>query len=89
MLEVDWKVDYGLNTTFVGPGHGSLVETPNGDTWYAYHTWRYNMINVYPPGRVLNLDKVEWTNDGWPVIGNPTFFKTPGPITSQNECGGP
>ena len=33
----------GLNSTFVGPGHGTPVRLDNGDVWYVYHAWNHHM----------------------------------------------
>ena len=45
-----------------------------GDHWFLYHSWigPKTNINFYPPGRVLNIDKIVWTVDGWPHIGFPS-----------------
>ena len=64
-------------------GHGSTVQTPNGDYWYIYHSWRYEELNKNPPGRVLLLDKIRWDihPDGlWPFVGTPSDQPRPIPI---------
>ena len=46
----------GVNTTFTGPGHCSVVEA-GGDWWLVYHAWLY-------PGntrRVVMVDPVTWS----------------------------
>jgi hypothetical protein len=47
---------------------------------YFLAVCRYDMVNQYPPGRVLNLDRIRWTEDGWPIVGIPTDYPvaTPG-----------
>ena len=79
----------GFNCTFVGPGHGTPIKLNNGDFWYVYHAWRYDRIDVYPPGsdRVMNIDKISWTEDGWPFIGVPsdTYQSSPSvSVTGQD-----
>ena len=50
----------GVNTTFTGPGHCSVVEA-GGDWWLVYHAWLY-------PGntrRVVMVDPVTWSRQTW------------------------
>lgn len=49
-------------------GHGSLVETQNGDWWVLYLCGRPNEGNYTTIGRETALDPVEWTDDGWFLI---------------------
>jgi alpha-N-arabinofuranosidase len=51
-------------------GHGDWVETPDGQGFFVF-------LGIRPPdgkhhhiGRETFLAKLEWTDDGWPVIGN-------------------
>ena len=48
VLETDWR-DYkrGLNTTFVGPGHCSVVSV-GGDWWILYHSWTFGHVDTEP-----------------------------------------
>ena len=50
------------STGINGPHQGSLVETPQGDWWFAHFQ------QAGARGRVMHLQPVKWT-DGWPVIG--------------------
>ena len=34
------RYNQGINTTFEGPGHGSVVVDRAGDWWLVYHSWR-------------------------------------------------
>jgi beta-xylosidase len=80
-LDAD-RFEAGENCTFVGAGHGTPVRIANTDQyWYVYHTWRYDLLDVNPPGRVLNLDRITWTEDGWPRIGTPSDVPVPVPET--------
>ncbi|WP_147804912.1 glycoside hydrolase family 43 protein [Alkalicoccus halolimnae] len=46
-------------------GHGSLVETQNGE-WYLVHLGGRPLKGKYCTlGRETSLQKVEWTEDGW------------------------
>lgn len=74
VLHTDWALfNQGLNSTFEGPGHCSVLELPEpqggSSTWMLYHAWLYDNV-LKPPGRVMLLDEVRWGSDGWPVVGN-------------------
>ena len=58
-------------------GHGSLVETPNGEWYFAHLTgrpWHHSYESAHDPrgwctlGRETAIQKVTWTNEGWPEI---------------------
>ena len=71
ILHTDYeRFEAGENCTFVGPGHGTPVLDDDLKSWYyIYHTWRYNQVLQDPPGRVMNLDKIHWNSEQWPIIG--------------------
>ena len=48
------------------PGHGSLVQSPNGRWWMLYAA--YYAVGTISNDRSLLLDPVKWTRDGWPVV---------------------
>lgn len=53
---------------FVGPGHNSrIVQDDAGNDWMLYHTY---IKGESANGRVLALDRVEWSEDGWPSVSN-------------------
>ncbi|CAM3380891.1 family 43 glycosylhydrolase [Marinicrinis lubricantis] len=43
-------------------GHGSLVDTPEGDWWMVFHAYEKGLHSL---GRQTLLLPVEWTPDGW------------------------
>jgi len=58
-------------------GHGSLVETPSGEWYYASlvaRPWHHPNESVNDPrgwstlGRETSIQKVEWDSEGWPRI---------------------
>jgi beta-xylosidase len=49
------------------PGHGSIVETPDGRTFLLYHSYRKRR-DTFNVGRVAVLDEVAWGEDGWPRV---------------------
>ena len=74
ILHTDYeRYNNGENFTFVGPGHGTPIQT-NNEWYYVYHTWKYNLVGQNPPGRVMNLDKIKWLDNKWPMIGVPSDF---------------
>ena len=46
---------------FAGPGHGSVVEDREGSWWFVYAVWRAGLLNTWPPGRIMMLDKITWS----------------------------
>ena len=74
----------GMNCTFAGPGHGSVVEV-GGDWWLVYHAWLYGRMNQ-DPGRMMLMDKVRWV-DGWPRVGVPSDTPQPVPQLTNRWAG--
>ena len=73
-------------------GHGALVDTPDGDWYYASlcgRPFNRSTESAYDPrgwctlGRESSLQKVFWDDEGWPRIegghGGTTFVEVPGP----------
>ena len=50
------------NERWLSKGHGSIVDTPNGDWWIIYHAYEKG---YYTLGRQTLLEPLEWTEDGW------------------------
>ncbi|MDQ3751018.1 MAG: family 43 glycosylhydrolase [Acidobacteriota bacterium] len=50
------------------PGHGSMVTTEKGRTYFMYHAYHPKDTNYV--GRQALLDEVQWTPDGWATINN-------------------
>lgn len=61
-----------------GPGHNSIVEDGEGETWVAYHAWPPDAIGSVIPGRNFRLDRLSWES-GKPVIKGPTARPQPAP----------
>jgi xylan 1,4-beta-xylosidase len=58
------------NETWQCPGHGTVVETPNGSDYLLYHAYRRNSAG-FNIGREALLDRVDWPRrDGWPTIND-------------------
>ena len=58
-----WGSDSGSGdqVMFEGPGHGSVVEDGAGDWWLVYAVWRAGLVNTWPPGRLMMLDRITWS----------------------------
>jgi len=84
ILHTDYKrYNAGENCTFVGPGHGSpILDSFNLSWYYIYHAWKYDQVLQNPPGRVMNLDKINWNSEGWPIIGTGIPSDTPQNVPS-------
>jgi beta-xylosidase len=48
------------------PGHGSMVEDPDGRVWLLYHA--YAQTGFVATGREMLLDEVVFAANGWPAI---------------------
>jgi len=68
------------NDRWKGPGHNSeIITDDNGDDWLLYHSYdRNNNFN----GRLMLLDKITWSKDGWPTVndGHPSSDAMPAPV---------
>ncbi|HPY16328.1 MAG: Beta-xylosidase [Deltaproteobacteria bacterium ADurb.Bin207] len=63
---------------WAGPGHGSILTTPRGETWHIYHSWQAGHVGK-DPGRVVLIDRVFWDGD-WPtMLGAPSSVSLPPP----------
>ncbi len=73
MLDNKYSLVLQGNEKFVGPGHGSSIITDKDNkTWYIYHSY---LRGKHKNGRMVMLDEIKWTNDGWPYFDNssPSF----------------
>jgi beta-xylosidase len=46
-----------------GPHQGAWVDTPSGEDWFVH----FQDKGAY--GRIVHLEPMAWSKDGWPVIG--------------------
>jgi beta-xylosidase len=53
------------STPINGPHQGAWVDTPAGENWFLH----FQDANAY--GRVVHLQPLAWTDDGWPKLGKP------------------
>lgn len=71
MLDNSWElVLEGDGQKWIGPGHNSIIiQDDEGTDWMIYHSYMKD-ANGGVGGRLGMLDRVLWTNDGWPYIKN-------------------
>lgn len=62
---------YNPHSLMQKAGHGSLVETPDGE-WYIAHLMSRPLphTTLNPLGRETSLQKVCWTTDGWLALAD-------------------
>ena len=64
-------------------GHGSLVETPDGEWYFAHLCGRPIDGKHCPLGRETSIQKVRWTEEGWPELehgGSVPALEAPAPV---------
>lgn len=65
---------YSKTETWWSKGHGTLIDTPNGDWYIVYH----GILNAHRyHGRMTLMEPIEWTEDGWFHIKDGTFTDKP------------
>ncbi len=67
----NFEVSSGAGDAMVyyGPGHNSAITAPDGQTFYVSHT-RKNAVEI---AATLQIRKMLWTPDGWPVVSPVTY----------------
>lgn len=66
------------NSPVNGPHQGAWVRTPSGEDWFVHFQDRG------PYGRVVHLQPMDWTPDGWPIMGEPVPGESYGtPVASH------
>ena len=70
MLKNNWElVLEGDGQKWIGPGHNSIIiQDDEGTDWIFYHSYLKKDGEV--GGRLGMLDRVLWTDNGWPYIRN-------------------
>lgn len=59
-----------------GPGHASFFASPDGsEIWCAYHGMKEHNEHVTPAPRFFHIQKVDFTEDNYPVMGLPTGYE--------------
>ena len=68
MINNSWEsVLAGNITKWIGPGHNAIiVQDDAGTEWMVYHSFR--KIGTQFTGRHGMLDRLQWSDDGWPYV---------------------
>lgn len=68
MINNSWEsVLAGNITKWIGPGHNAIiVQDDVGTEWMVYHSFR--KIGTQFTGRHGMLDRLQWSDDGWPYV---------------------
>lgn len=60
-----------------GPGHASFFYSPDGtEVWCAYHGMKIDNVNVTPAARYCNVQKVDFDESGYPIMGTAIGYDT-------------
>ncbi len=54
----------------IGPGHQTIIQDDDGETWLVYHVWQF-ANGIRGDSRFMWIDPLEW-QDGKPVVRGPT-----------------
>lgn len=70
---------------FVGPGHNTAIQDDDGDWWMVYHVEATDDVDT----RVLTIDPIQWTDGGWPIVGDDGTPSAEGPVpqAGADVCG--
>lgn len=61
-----------------GPGHASFFRSPDAsEIWCVYHGMKQSNDTVTPAFRFVNVQKVEFDDTGYPILGKPIGYETP------------
>jgi arabinan endo-1,5-alpha-L-arabinosidase len=69
---------------WIAPGHNSVITDAKGQDWIIYHASDVRHSRVNPGAdinsrRVMLIDRIQWGDDGWPVIDGPSEEPSPAP----------
>ena len=70
MLDNSWELVLESNDEWRGPGHNSIIiQDDEGTDWMIYHSYQMKADRSdVIAGRFAMLDRLQWTDDGWPYI---------------------
>ncbi len=73
-----------------GPGHASFFYSPDGtELWCAYHGMKEHNENATPAPRYMNIQKITFDEDGFPVVDKPTGYEASLQSPSGEICFSP
>lgn len=62
----------------IGPGHQTIIEDDDGETWLVYHVWEVTSASTRGSSRFMWIDRLDW-QEGKPVVNGPTTGPQPRP----------
>ncbi|HZG68010.1 MAG TPA: glycoside hydrolase family 43 protein [Herpetosiphonaceae bacterium] len=62
----------------IGPGHQTIIQDDDGETWIVYHAWEVTGSGTRGSRRFMWIDQLVW-EDGKPVVKGPTTDPQPVP----------
>lgn len=66
MNQNGWTLVMGGNDIWAGPGHNAIIQVDDaGVEWILYHGYKKEIADQ---GRFVLLDRLYWTEDGWPYV---------------------
>ena len=69
-----------------GPGHASFFYSPDGsELWCAYHALKRHNEHAEPDTRYMNIQRVDFDETGYPVMGTAIGYETDIPYPSGEE----
>jgi beta-xylosidase len=68
----------------VGPGHQTVIEDAEGQTWLLYHSWQVSGAGTRTDTRQVWMDRLDWV-DGRPVVQGPTREPQPAPAIGEDD----
>ena len=82
MLDKGYEVIIRGNGNWAGPGHNSIIQADDsGQEWILYHGYKRSEADK---GRVVLLDKLQWSEDGWPYVeGNVPSTESVRPVIDR------
>ena len=84
MLDNKHEIVISGNEHWAGPGHNSIVIRDDAkQEWIVYHGYPRAEADK---GRVVLLDRLQWTKDGWPYVeGTAPSKKAAAPVIKQKK----
>jgi beta-xylosidase len=70
------------NSKWAGPGHCAVVQGYGGEFVIVYHSWLVPYVGGPGDDRMLLVDVLSWTDDGWPSLA--TDSPSVGPVPVPN-----
>ncbi|MBP3308734.1 MAG: family 43 glycosylhydrolase [Clostridia bacterium] len=70
-----------------GPGHASFFTSPDGtEVFCAYHAMKHHNADATPAERYFNIQRIDFDECGFPVMGEPTGYGVPLKSPSGEAC---